>query len=223
MLKVISLHCLLLLFLSAVSYADNDIVVVDNGIVVKAIFKNMVVVEYKGVRRTIKAGEISPEGLKLISATTKTGALVEVGGKKQTLQLSRQVGGGTYTPPEKSTVRVVGDMRGHFITPGRINNLPVSFLVDTGATTVALNSVIANRLGINYLEGTKVRVSTANGIAIGYSVFLNSVSVGNVTVNHVEAIISDGDFPQEILLGNSYLSRVDFKVDSGVLVLESRL
>ena len=69
----------------------------------------------------------------------------------------------------------------------------------------------------------KTRVSTANGIANAYRLILPSVTVGTVTVHNVEALISMGDFPETILLGNSYLGRVVMSVERGVLVLQSKL
>lgn len=195
------------------AYADK--------IEVKGLLKNMVVLEVNGSMRTLRAGQTSPEGITLIRSDQHQ-AVVEVQGKQHTLTLSRTVGGVEYQAPEKEIVRIPSGRGGHYSAPGRINNKEVSVLVDTGATTVAMNSQITEQLGIDYKHGERVMVSTASGSSQGYKILLNSVSVGSVTVHNVEAIIITGAYPQEILLGNSYLAKVDFKVESGVLILQSK-
>jgi len=81
----------------------------------------------------------------------------------------------------------------------------------------------AKALGLDYRNGDKTKVSTANGLANAYRVILPSVTVGTVTVNNVEALVNMSDYPTMILLGNSYLGRVAMSVDQGVLVLQSKL
>lgn len=189
-------------------------------IVVKGLLKNMVVLEVDGVQRTIKAGKRSPEGILLVSSNPKQ-AIVEIDGVKQTLELSRRIGGGSYAAPSKPAARIPRGVGGHYFTPGRINQREVQFLVDTGATSVVLNSLLAKKLQIDFINGQKIPVQTANGVATGYRVMLKNVSVGNVKLDNVEAIVNEGAYPTDILLGNSYLSRVDFKVDNGVMVLQA--
>lgn len=201
--------------------ALSSLVMARPDIVVRGLLKNMVVLDVDGVQRIIKAGKTSPEGITLISANTKE-AVVEIDGKRETLVLSRRIGGVQYSVPEKQAVRIARGMGGHYFTPGRINGRAVNFLVDTGATTVAMSSLMARKLGIDYKSGRPVRMQTANGIARGYRLMLDSVSVGTVKLHNVDAIVNEGAFPAEILLGNSYLSRVEMNVDNGVLVLQAK-
>lgn len=146
---------------------------------------------------------------------------MEVDGQRRILRLSRQVGG-TYHKPAMAEVRIPSGRGGHYFTPGRINGRNVDFIVDTGATSVAMSLPAAKHLGIDAGAGKKIWVSTANGMVKGYTVMLDSVSVGNVKLHQVEAIITDGNYPSTILLGNSFLSRVDMDRDQGVLVLKAR-
>ncbi len=190
-------------------------------VVVRGLLKNMAVLEIDGVQRTLRAGKTSPEGVTLVSANTKE-AVIEIEGKQERVGLSRQIGGVAYSQPERQVVRIARGVGGHYFTPGRINNQAVSFLVDTGATTVAMSALMAQKLRIDYRAGRPVSVQTANGIARGFRVVLQSVSVGTVKLNNVEAIVNEGAFPADILLGNSYLSRVDMNVDNGVLVLQAK-
>ena len=95
-------------------------------------------------------------------------------------------------------------------------------MVDTGATTVAMSLPQAKALGIDYRNGRLTPISTASGYSKGYLVYLKTVTVGTVTVQNVEALVSVGDFPETILLGNSYLSRVNMFRENGVLVLKGQ-
>lgn len=187
---------------------------------VKGLFKGSAVLQINGKQRLLKVGKTSPEGVRLLAADSKT-AEVEVDGKRRVLRLSRQIGA-AYKKPTRSEVRLQSGYGGHYVTPGRINGQAVKFMVDTGATSVAMNLPTAKRLGLNYRAGTEIQVNTANGIARAYKLMLRSVSVGNVRVDNVEATVTMGDFPTTILLGNSYLSRVELNRDNGVLVLTSK-
>jgi len=95
-----------------------------------------------------------------------------------------------------------------FRSKGHINNYSVKFLIDTGASTIAMSSVAAKKLGVKYRSGTAVQASTASGIAKGYAIKLDKVKLGNIIVYNVEAIVLEGSFPSEILLGQSFLSRI---------------
>jgi aspartyl protease family protein len=93
-------------------------------------------------------------------------------------------------------------------------------MVDTGATTVALGVDDAKRMGIDYQKGRPVRMGTANGVAQGWLVKLNSVKIGDVEVYEVEAIV--GPNMPYALLGNSFLSRFSMNRTSDQMVLERR-
>lgn len=190
-------------------------------ITVNGLFKGGAIITIDGRARTLKAGQRSPEGVLLVSSDGKQ-AVLEMDGKRQTLGISTAINS-AFTEAETVDVRIAQGVGGHYFTPGRINGLAVEFMVDTGATSVALNINEAQRLGINYRAGDRITVSTANGIVTAYRVMLDSVRIGAVQVNNVEATITMGDFPEDILLGNSFLNRVEMRRDSGVLVLESRL
>lgn len=207
------------LFLLCMLFSPAAIAELD--IIVGGLLKNMVVLQVDGVQRIIKVGKTSPEGIKLISANTKK-AVVEIDGKRQTLVLSKRIGGVVYAEPEKEIVRIARGVGGHYFTPGRINGKAVNFLVDTGATSVAMSSLMAKKLRIDYRSGTPIRMQTASGISQGYRLILASVSVGTVTIHNVEVIVNLGAYPTDILLGNSYLARVEMNIDDGVLVLQAK-
>ncbi|MNJ70419.1 hypothetical protein D3C77_668750 [compost metagenome] len=100
----------------------------------------------------------------------------------------------------------------------------MQFLVDTGATSVAINENQARRLGIDYrAAGQPLLVNTASGTAKAWRVRLNSVKVGAIDVLGVEAVVLEGESPSEALLGMSFLGRVSWREDQGVLRLESKI
>jgi aspartyl protease family protein len=186
----------------------------------KMLAKGSALLVINGRQIMLREGSRSAEGVLLVSADGKQ-AVIEVDGKKQKITLSRQIST-QFTQAEKKEVRIPSGQGGHFVTAGLINGMPVQFLVDTGATSVAMNYHEAERLGIDYRAGTSVMINTANGQAQGFVAVLSKISVGNIELNQVEAIVSTTDSPTVILLGNSYLGRLDMSVNSGVLVLTEK-
>ena len=94
---------------------------------------------------------------------------------------------------------------GHYVATGAINDAPVVFLVDTGATDVAVSQNVAERIGLE--KGFRVTVNTANGIAHGWNTILDKVTLGNIEMTAVPATIMPG-LGQEALLGMSFLKRL---------------
>ncbi len=186
----------------------------------KMLAQGSAVLEIDGKQRLLREGVRSPEGVLLVSADIKQ-AVIEVDGKKQSLGMSRGIST-KFKKAEKTEVRIASGRGEHYRIKGLINGMAVYFMVDTGATFVSMSHQEAERLGIDYRGGAPITMSTANGIAKAYLITLNSVSVGNIVVNNVQAVVHAGDFALELLLGNSYLSKVDLKIDQGVLVLREK-
>lgn len=175
-----------------------------------------------GKPRTLSAGQSTPEGVKLLSATSEA-AVVEYKGQRQTLTTGHATRIGSSSAGSSSgQVTLTADSRGHFITTGSINGLSVRFMVDTGASSVALSTGEARRLGINYLAGVRGHGSTANGIVPIYRVKLDNVRVGDITLNNVEASVIDGAGMSVALLGMSFLNRTAMKRDGDTLTLTRR-
>lgn len=109
---------------------------------------------------------------------------------------------------------------GHYSAPGRINGQPVFFLVDTGATQVAIPQTLANRLGLR--PGLAFRAHTANGVVVTYATRLASVSLGGLTAEDVAGTILP-DMPGDgVLLGMSFLARFDVSIQDGEMRLRAR-
>lgn len=169
--------------------------------------------------KTVAAGE-THQGVKVIS-TSGDQAVVEQSGKRQTLRVGEapvSLGG---AGGRGSRIVLTESSGGHFMTPGQINGRAVQFMVDTGATGIAMSMQDAERAGINYKNGQAVQMSTANGVTQGFRLKLDSVRVGDVEVFDVDAVVVPMAMPF-VLLGNSFLSRFQMKRDNNVMTLDKR-
>ncbi len=179
-----------------------------------------VVVVNKGMPRTLSVGQKSPEGVTLVSVDA-AGAVFEFEGKREALQMGQHFETAASTGA-RDTVTLAADSRGHFSTVGQVNGVALNFLVDTGATLVAISAADARRIGIDYRQGLRGLSQTANGVVPVYRVRLDSVTVGGVTVLGVDAVVLDGAGLDVALLGNSFLNRMEMRREGQVLTLTKR-
>lgn len=208
--------CLLTLVLALAKHS-----LAEPQVVVKGLFKGAAVLEINGRQTVLKVGKTSSEGVLLISATSKS-AVVEVEGERRTLLLSQNIGA-AYKEATTKEVRLTSQHQGHFFGSGKFNGRSAQFLVDTGATSVSMSSAAADRLGIRYKNGRVIRVNTAQGTTRGYQISLNRVEVGGISVSNVTTVIIEGEYPLDVLLGNSFLNKTDMNIQNGVLVLKSKI
>ena len=110
--------------------------------------------------------------------------------------------------------------RGHYVATGRINRQPVSFLLDTGATTVSVPAGLARRLGLP--SGAPTPVQTANGVVTAYATRLERVELGEIALTDVRAHINPGMGGEDVLLGMSFLRQLDLTQRDGTLTLRQR-
>lgn len=189
------------------------------SITAEALFPGMAVLAIDGRRHTLRAGTTSPEGVKLVAADSRR-AVVELDGERREISLGDRIAGAFSKPPPGEMHRVYPTADGMYVTDGTINGFSTKMLIDTGATYVALNRRDAQRFGLAYrLEGTPTRVETASGIEKAYLVELDSVRVGPIEVDEVPAVVIDGAYPATVLLGNSFLGRLDIRREGVVLEL----
>jgi len=168
---------------------------------------------------TLAVGE-SSRGVKLLQLAPDT-AQVERGGVLSTLRSGAApvaLGGGVPASGAREVVIPVG-AGGHFITGGSINGRPVRFMVDTGATLVAMGKGEAERLGIDLRQAEAGVSQTAGGLVRVQLVKLASVKVGEVELYNVAGVVVPGEMPQ-VLLGNSFLSRMQMRRENHLLRLE---
>lgn len=114
-------------------------------------------------------------------------------------------------------VELKRNRQGQYITSGRINGQPVVFLVDTGASDVAVPSAVARRL--NLKRGPRAIYQTANGPAAGFRTRLQTVAVGGIELTDIAGSIAPGWKSDEVLLGMSFLKNLELVQRGDVLTL----
>jgi len=171
----------------------------------------------KGSPRILSVGQVSPEGVKLLSANS-SGAVLEIDGKKQSLNLGQSIST-AQSSGTRPSIKLEADSGGHFLAYGSINGRPMKFLVDTGATSIAMSTAQAQALGINLQQAQRGAVTTASGHVRSYNVSLSNVKVGDISLNQVDAVIIDSMPGDVALLGNSFLSRLEMRREGTVLTL----
>ncbi|WP_066255463.1 retropepsin-like aspartic protease family protein [Hydrogenophaga flava] len=162
------------------------------------------------------------QGVKLLSVDGDS-ATVDIQGQRHVLQVGAapvSVGKGRSDGGGQRIV-LTADSSGHFLPDGQINGKSVKFMVDTGATTVALGAAEAQRINLKYDHGRRIQMSTANGLSTGYLIRLASVRVGDVVAYDVDAVVSPQPMPF-VLLGNSFLNRFQMQKNNDQLTLEKR-
>jgi len=217
MARIASLSALLLgagLTAASLVSAATDVRVV-------GLFANAAVVNIDGQRHMLRVGKPPVNGVELIAADSQT-ATLRVDGQTRQFGLQREYTEG-FAQSERQQVSIPRGEGGHFRVTGSINGQTVSFMVDTGTTSVSMSSVQARRLGIDYaLSGTPVRAATASSAVDGYQVTLARVKVGDIELSNVQALVLEGRFPLEVLLGMSWLSRVRMDEQDNLLLLERK-
>ncbi len=109
--------------------------------------------------------------------------------------------------------------QGHYIANGEINGARAEFIVDTGATDVAVSAEVARRAGL--VAGPAVAVTTANGRATAYVTRIDELKLGTIVEHNVRATIVPNLGEIEVLLGMSFLKRLDFAQNGDALILTS--
>jgi aspartyl protease family protein len=114
-------------------------------------------------------------------------------------------------------VHLASSRQGHYMAGGKINGEEVTFLLDTGATQVAVPIEVAQRLGLQ--AGAAITISTANGRATAHRTWLERLQLGDIVLTDVEALIAPGMGGDDVLLGMSALKQLEFTQRGGTLML----
>ena len=195
------------------------------AVALSGVLGSKVILEVDGQRHIIADGEVTEEGVKLLNHNHEQ-AQIEIKGKVYKVVLGAAPLGSSYSAraaPQEH--KVYKDKYGMYRTIGSINGRTSKFLVDTGATTIAMSTRMAKSLGIDFLKlskGKRYPVGTANGTAYAYGVVLDSVSIGGIEEKFVRASIIEGDATNDILLGMSYLGRLNVAQQQGTMILQAK-
>lgn len=191
-----------------------------------ALSEGMVILQIGRKRYSLRNGETTPNGIKLIKADSED-ALLEIDGRQQNYTLSQHIQRGTPSSnsrflnqakaPKKMTL--YPNSYGAYVTHGFINKKPAEFIIDTGATIVAMSSQTADRLGINYKTGRRGYASTASGTTKTLTTYIHKIEIGQFVFRGVEAAVIKGRYPEKILLGNTALRHLDMHFKGTALTL----
>jgi aspartyl protease family protein len=189
---------------------------------VVGLFNNKALISINGgAPQSIAAGQ-TKNGVKLISADSESATFM-VEGKRQVLKMGQAVSvAATAGPINNDPVSLYADSQGHFYGNLNINGASLKYVVDTGATSVSMNSGDAKFAKIDYEKGEKITMSTANGEVGAYLVKLNTLKIGTIILNNIDAVVHEGGSPPYVLLGMSALNRVDMKRDNSIMTLTKK-
>lgn len=182
--------------------------------------KGAVLVVDGGAPQSVRIGQ-KLGGVTLV-AVDKTGAVVDDEGRRRSVALGQHVTGGTAPSGRIPQAVLTADGRGQFTTESTVNGNSMRFLVDTGASLVAIPGNEARRMGIDFAKGQKGVAQTANGPAPVYRIKLDSIKVGEIELLNVDAIVMDGGGLAQPLLGMSFLNRVEMRRDGDTMTLVRR-
>lgn len=213
LLRLLSRYCMapaLLFFIFAAGAAEVTVV---------GLSANKAVVQIDGgAPRTLSIGQKTAEGVVLLSVD-RGEAVFDIGGRRRSLKMGQQHA--TSNASSAASVTLAADSRGHFIADGQINGGSVRFILDTGATVVSMSSAEAQRLRLNYRSGPTVLMNTANGTASAWRVKLDTVRVGDITLDNVEAVVMENQ-AMPVLLGMSFLNRTNMRREGQLMTLTKR-
>ena len=169
------------------------------------------------------------EGVRVI-AVAGDRVTVELAGQRRNLS----VGLGDFSTPRRSSpgaddkteghgsMVLTADSNGQFSARVEVNGVSATFLVDTGASVVTLPASLARRANVNLERATPITIATANGRTQGYRVLLNTVKLGTLAANLVEAVVVDDAKLPFALLGMSFLNRMNLRREGDSLTLQQR-
>ena len=206
--------CLSLLVAAAALAAADDVALI--GVIGD---KAAVLAIAGGEPKTVKVGQ-TWSGVTVIAVTHER-ATVEIEGKRRELTLGQHYRAGGQVAATRESVTLAADPRGHFFADAVVNGIPMRFVIDTGATAVALSAADASRLGIDWHNGARRTMQTANGATTGYLVKLDKVRVGSIELHDVDGVVLEQGMGVG-LLGMTFLNRVDMRRDGDTMTLIRR-
>lgn len=196
--------------LTTMSQATEDIVVT-------GLIGNKVIIIINGKNYVIPEGESSPNGVKVVSIKhDERKVVLSVNGEENIYPLDISGNRG------RSSIKLVPDNSGIYRVTGKINQTPINFVVDTGATLVTLNRKDATKLGIDLAKAQKGTSETASGKVPVHIVMLDEVEINGLRLKNIPAAVHEGNYPSVALLGMSFIKHLDMRREGQILYLGKR-
>ncbi len=198
--------------------------VLASDVIIMAIFGEMVILKVDGTKHKLRVGDKTPEGITLAEIDYDT-VILRHGNKESRHTLGGHVSfgleGGRGKGPKKEQIAKIWPRNDMYVTHGYINKFAVTFMVDTGATWIALSESMARRMGINYFRGERGYAGTASGVTSIHKIKLDSVRVGDIVLYNVEAAVIP-KLSGHVLLGNSFLKYTEMTRTKQVMILKRK-
>ena len=208
-----------LLIMAAILIVATQINAAEPMVRVMALFSNKAMLQINGKNHILKKGQ-NLNGVTLLSANGRAATIRFDNGLEKSLGLNQSIQQ-AYKKPVTNKMTLYANRSGMFMTGGRINGQTTKFMVDTGATYVALSSTEADKLNLEFKSAPKVKLQTANEVASGWLINLESVKVGEIQVPQVKAVVMEGDTPH-VLLGMSFLQHLKMERNGTAMTLEQK-
>lgn len=206
--------------ISAQALAMNDSA--GQNFKVLGLFKNTAVLNINDQRTVLHVGDKQHGNLRLLAANSEK-AVFEIKGKRIELSLSDNDGIRTDLPVSGGHQAQLISNGGLYAVTGAVNGQLADFVVDTGASYVTMSPQQAHLLHLDYSNGKKVMMNTANGKATAHVFKIKSVRIGGIELHDVDGAVMSDLSSSKILLGMSFLDQVDMQHGPGLMVLKQRI
>lgn len=188
---------------------------------VVGLFKDAAVLNINDQRKLLRVGS-SHRDIRLLAANSEK-AMIEIQGRRLTLSMAG------IQPIQIGHKSEAGSHQAHLISngglysvTGSVNGQLADFVVDTGASYITMSAARADSLRLDYSNAQKVMMNTANGKTTAHVFTIKSVQVGGIELENVQAAVMHNMDDQKILLGMSFLGKVDMQHNNGLMVLRQR-
>ena len=186
-----------------------------------ALAKEKAILRIDGKRHVMQIGDKTDRGLTLVKVGPSS-AVIDINGVEETIPMGMVTTPFTKGEGQAESITLWAGPTGFFHAEGGINGHAVKFLVDTGANTVAINSHLAKKIGLDLSKGYPAVAQTASGVARMVKLKLDTVSIGPITLHNVDAGVILGPYPTEPLLGASFLGGLNMVREGSRLELIKR-
>lgn len=190
----------------------------DPNVVVVGLMSDRAILKVDGEQVLLHVGD-SHEGVSLVSVSAHE-AVLSINGHERHFGLGADVGGMSKYVAKSLDIPI--NAAGQFIVDGQINGQGVSFLVDTGATLVSMSAYQARELGIRFESGHAMVAQTAGGAVRCWSIKLDTIKVGPLVEHNVDAVVLDTPAKTPVLLGMTFLNRIELRQEKDRLHLTAR-